>query len=182
MFDGQAGLHDNGHRQYDSAIGRYSESDRIGLLGGSLSTYTYVRSNPIMLIDPSGLCWIYSQSTGQLTKVDEDANGTTTYFADTGYSGIGLGLNNSTLQDIANTGPLPQGFYSIGPQQNNGPLTQSMRLNPNPDNQMFGRSAFLIHGPHGNDRHDSSNGCPIFQKSTRDQIAQSGDKCFKVVL
>ena len=45
-----------------------------------------------------------------------------------------------------------------------------MRLIPNPQNNMFGRSGFLIHGPHMNDQQDSSNGCPIFGINIRNQI------------
>ena len=38
---------------YDSAIGRYCESDPIGLLGGT-NTYSYVQADPIRVADPSG--------------------------------------------------------------------------------------------------------------------------------
>lgn len=54
VFDGQAGLHDNGFRAYDPAIGRYVESDPIGLYGGSWSTYSYANNNPISNDDPDG--------------------------------------------------------------------------------------------------------------------------------
>ena len=40
-------------RDYDPTLGRYIESDPIGLNGG-LNTYTYVRNNPTARIDPSG--------------------------------------------------------------------------------------------------------------------------------
>jgi RHS repeat-associated protein len=55
VFDGQAGLHANGFRDYDPAIGRYVESDPIGLKGGSYSTYIYVNDSPLSLEDPLGL-------------------------------------------------------------------------------------------------------------------------------
>jgi hypothetical protein len=130
------------------------------------------------------LCWIFSQSTGQLTHVNY-VTGEVTYI-DTGYSGLGIGLNNPYAQSFQNIGPIPQGLYTVGPQQNNVTsighvLPASMRLTPDASNQMFGRGGFLIHGPHANDNQDSSNGCPIYSKDTRDQIGNSDDKCFQVV-
>lgn len=44
----------NYFRDYDPSIGRYVESDPIGLRAG-LSTYSYVRSRPSQFADPSGL-------------------------------------------------------------------------------------------------------------------------------
>jgi RHS repeat-associated protein len=55
VFDGQAGLHQNHMRDYDPAVGRFVESDPIGLVGG-INTYAYVGDGPLVLIDPTGLC------------------------------------------------------------------------------------------------------------------------------
>jgi RHS repeat-associated protein len=54
IFGGPAGLHQNDFRDYDPAVGRYVESDPIGLNGG-INTFGYVRESPIDSIDPLGL-------------------------------------------------------------------------------------------------------------------------------
>jgi RHS repeat-associated protein len=45
----------NYFRDYDPAVGRYIESDPIGLDAGSYSTYAYANGNPLDFIDPFGL-------------------------------------------------------------------------------------------------------------------------------
>jgi RHS repeat-associated protein len=45
----------NYHRDYDPQVGRYAESDPIGLGGGSYSTYSYGRGNPVSNFHPLGL-------------------------------------------------------------------------------------------------------------------------------
>lgn len=54
-YDSAAGMNYNYFRDYDPSMGRYTQSDPIGLAGG-LSTYGYVGGNPVGLIDPLGLC------------------------------------------------------------------------------------------------------------------------------
>jgi RHS repeat-associated protein len=54
-YDAETGLHYNYFRDYDPSIGRYGESDPIGLRGG-LNTYVYVAGRPLNFADLRGLC------------------------------------------------------------------------------------------------------------------------------
>jgi RHS repeat-associated protein len=53
-FDSEVGISYNYFRDYDPSVGRYVESDPIGLQGG-MNTYGYVGANPLKWIDPKGL-------------------------------------------------------------------------------------------------------------------------------
>jgi RHS repeat-associated protein len=53
-FDAVTALHYSYFRDYDPSLGRYGESDPIGLNGG-LNTYAYVTGSPLSQIDPLGL-------------------------------------------------------------------------------------------------------------------------------
>jgi RHS repeat-associated protein len=54
FYDAESALHYNYFRDYDPQIGRYIQSDPIGLRGG-LNTYAYVDSAPLQFEDPWGL-------------------------------------------------------------------------------------------------------------------------------
>lgn len=53
-YQAETGLNQNWFRDYDPTVGRYLESDPMGLRAG-LNTYAYVRSQPALLTDPRGL-------------------------------------------------------------------------------------------------------------------------------
>lgn len=53
-FDQETGLNYNVNRDYDTSIGRYIESDPLGLYAGQPSTYAYVDGMPLVIVDPSG--------------------------------------------------------------------------------------------------------------------------------
>jgi RHS repeat-associated protein len=53
-FDADTGLYHNGFRDYAPGLGRYIQSDPLGLVAG-LNTYTYVNANPVNATDRLGL-------------------------------------------------------------------------------------------------------------------------------
>ena len=99
-----------------------------------------------------------------------------------GYSGHGEGLNNPAMQDIKGVGPIPKGTYTIGEafhHPTKGPCV--MRLTPHPDNEMFGRDGFLLHGDNFALNHTASDGCIIQGLDARTSISASTDKTLVVL-
>jgi RHS repeat-associated protein len=90
----------NDQRDYDSAVGRYVESDPLGLAGGSYSTYGYVAENPVSNTDPFGLSsLIYNPAAGTVTVVNGAGEAVGSFPA----------ANNA---QSGSRGPWPQGDYS----------------------------------------------------------------------
>ncbi len=54
QFDRESNLHYNYFRDYDPALGRYLQSDPIGLRGG-INTFSYSQNEPLKYSDPTGL-------------------------------------------------------------------------------------------------------------------------------
>jgi RHS repeat-associated protein len=54
MYQAETGINQNVNRDYDPAVGRYVESDPIGLIGG-VNTFAYTGNSPVDLSDSHGL-------------------------------------------------------------------------------------------------------------------------------
>ena len=100
-----SGLYLTHYRAYSPIHGRWLSRDPIHEAGG-INLYAYVNGNPISNVDPLGLEWQFSQSTGQWSYVDDQTGAVTS--VGRGYSGTGEGRNNSAMQDVSNVGPTPQ--------------------------------------------------------------------------
>jgi hypothetical protein len=135
----------------------------------------------VNLVDAEGLLWEYSQSTGQLTHVD-DATGARTPEA-RGYSGNGNGINNPNLQTEGNVGPIPQGTWNIGQQRDSDNTGRGvLPLTPRTGTDTFGRTDFQIHGDNSRRNNSASRGCIVIDgRNIRDRIANSGDGILRVV-
>jgi RHS repeat-associated protein len=74
-FDKETNLHYNYFRDYDPAIGRYIQSDPIGLDGG-INTYVYVNNQPTIQVDPLGLMGSRGNSAAQRRSAPGQVTGT----------------------------------------------------------------------------------------------------------
>ena len=103
--------HQNWNREYDSRLGRYRQSDPIGLAGG-INTYSYVGGNPVGFVDPDGL------------DVTVSFNGS----AAAGAGHVGLGVNSPNT-----VGQRPQGGQSAVAIAIGRNVPGQISLDPAPD-------------------------------------------------
>ncbi len=79
FFDPETGLHYNRFRYYDPVLGRYLQSDPIGIAGG-LNVYGYCEGNPLTRVDVRGLRQSATPSCGTAAGTGdgtgEDPDGT----------------------------------------------------------------------------------------------------------
>jgi hypothetical protein len=120
--------------------------------------------------------WTYRQSTGELLRDGVRAG--------SGYSGHGLGKNAPEHEHDHSVGPIPQGWYAIGPPEDtktHGPFV--LKLAPAAENDMHGRdrNGFLMHGDAIKAPGTASTGCIILSAALRIIVWKSGDHQLIVV-
>lgn len=115
--DSESGWYYNVHRYYDPSIGRYLESDPIGL-GGGISTYSYVGAAPLTAVDPLGLEGVGPWNNGEIVlssgpKTPCEKEALVDYminltplgsFAQLGFDFFGVNINLIEGKDLAETG------------------------------------------------------------------------------
>ncbi len=120
--------------------------------------------------------WVYSQSSGVLQNSDG-------LFIATGYSGAGECKNRPETQARHNQGPIPRGFYKFGKPYDSPKVgAYAIPLIPFPENEMFDRGDFLIHGDSIRDPGTASEGCIILPRRIRQLMYESDDHLLDVKL
>jgi RHS repeat-associated protein len=105
-FDVETGKHYNYFRDYDAGIGRYFQSDPIGLDGG-LNTFGYVGANPLGSIDDEGLAENCRWRNMLVTAYCDKGPGSDwDYYKPRARGGKPRGLGKGTCA-VANTKPKP---------------------------------------------------------------------------
>lgn len=119
--------------------------------------------------------WSYKISTGELFDKNNK-------LIARGYSGKGVHKNKIESTSIKSLGPLPVGKYSISaPRKSEVTGPYAMDLVPAKENNMFGRSAFQIHGDSIREPGTASTGCIIMPRNIRELVWASGDRDLTVV-
>ncbi|MBS4096802.1 MAG: RHS repeat protein [Sulfuricella sp.] len=136
-FDKESNLHYNYFRDYDPSIGRYVQSDPIGLKGG-WNVYGYAKGNPLSKYDTLGLFvnGDYDLSSGQLTLTDPSSGKTVTIPAESGGKPFG--------------DPISRGEYDILERQGRPDFYRLDKRDSSPyddtDNDA-GRGQYRLHRP-----------------------------------
>ena len=160
--DAETGLYYNLQRFYHPGMGRYLQSDPIGLSGGN-NTYSYADNTPISLIDPFGLFirGTFSKSKGVISVYDT-AKPMETYQT---HAATG-GMFTQDGHFISNGDSIPVGTYDLLSTRK----SDWFRVDPR-DSSRFddvdeatGRSAFRLHpGTH-------SLGCITIDKNNKNDF------------
>ena len=151
---------------YDSKQARFLSEDPLGFDAGDTNLYRYVFNSPTNYTDPTGLLveGLYDRQTGTLTLWDTDGNSPPITID--AFSGALDGKNNPALENIPDTGPIPQGKYEIldYPRDRNWYRLDRIDsiLRNDVDDDLYNRNQFRLHPG------STSYGCITVPKENKD--------------
>jgi RHS repeat-associated protein len=107
-----AGLNQNGWREYDPTLGRYTQPDPLGIDGGT-NVYGYVDGDPLNVRDPWGLAVTIVIGNRTYSPTGNSVQGTINVTSDqTPGTFSGYTMENSSAGDNASKAPVPAGTYN----------------------------------------------------------------------
>jgi len=125
--------------------------------------YIYVKNNPMIFTDPSGMICFYNQRIGRMSCSGPGSGN--------GYSGTGPGRNNPDYNSVPFVGPTPRACYIVGeliPTSNLGPNIRQLTPVDTFPSDTRDPSTIYMHG--NNSSNDASKGCMIMPPQTRTDI------------
>lgn len=134
---------------YDPRPARFISEDPLGFDAGDANLYRYVTNSPTNYTDPTGLLveGLYDRETRTLTLWDTEAK-SPPITIDV-FSGYLDGKNNPALENIPDTGPIPQGKYEILDYPRDGDWYRLDRIDSIPrndvDDDLYNRNQFRLH-------------------------------------
>ena len=120
--------------------------------------------------------WTFHQLSG---AIEHDGK-----VLDYGWSGYEDAINIPAMQDIPGIGPIPRGTYIMRDPPVDHPEMgpYALKLTPAVDTQLYGRSGFWWHDRSIHVPFDSSRGCVVSHRATRQAAWESGDHVLQVVV
>ena len=88
------------------------------------------------------------------------------------YAGAPGFVNDPSADHLRSKGPLPKGRYKIVEHEHPRFARPALRLDPEPENEMHGRSGFWIHGDNKKRNRTASSGCIVTTYHERVLIAR----------